>query len=279
MNCENYDNFYLYKIIKTLNDDPYYSINKLEEYINNFPNDYFGYSYYLKLLIDVGRLDDADLLIKKIEDSTLLEKIDIHFLFAKLRVLVFKGKYEQAHELYTEHKEELLRKDPRTIVFEVIYARVKNLPLNTVDGPNSNFYFYNQFVNYSEKSFLNHIKKHLSSCTDEFDVMNAAMFTPEFPYKKVIEEIKRTIPNDKHLLYSFFNDLYVFKYDFCGRSNNKTTDYFKVIASHDTNNLITMYPYLYGECVPYTDFNYLNNNRSKVRRLSQIDKFNQKYNK
>lgn len=281
MEYKYYDNFYLDKIVKDININPYYSITQLEDYLSVFPQDYIAYTFYLKVLVDTGRFEDALSIIERIENSSMNKQIDVHFRFVKLRALVFLKRYEEAYQLYVKYKDDLLAKDPRAVVLEIIYAKENNLSFDNVDAPSQNAYFYNQFINYNEKEFLDHIKKHLSIFTDEVDIMRTTVFNSEFPYKKVIEEIKKCIPNEKRIFYSFFNDVYVFKYDFNGRSDNRNADYFRVICTHDTNHLITMYPYPYGEFVPYTDLNYLNNSHSsvKVRRMSQIDKFNQKYKK
>ena len=274
-----YDNFSLDKIVKVLNTNPYYALSELERYISEFPADYIAYTYYIKVLVDVGRFDDALSVVEFVENSNLKTKIDIHFLFGKLRALVFKEKYDEAYDLYMKYKEGFLEKDLRAGILEYIYAQRNGCDCDTSNYPKRNAYFFNQYVDYSEEEFLNHIKKHLASCNDEVDILTHTVFNPDFPYYKVIDEIKELIPNDKRLHYSFFNDLYVFKYDFCGRSDNKNTDYFRVICTHDTNHLITMYPYACGDLVPYTDINYLNNQNCKVRKLSQIDKFNQRYGK
>ena len=65
----------------------------------------------------------------------------------------------------------------------------------------------------------------------------------------------------------------------CGRVDNKLANYFKVVCLHDTKDFITMCPVLEGENLPYIDINYLKEEKetSKVKRISQTEKFYQRY--
>ena len=222
-----YENFYLDKVIKDLNIDPYNNIIKLEEYLEMFPQDYVAYTYYLKALVDVGRFEDALKLVKDIESSDMKNKLDIHFWFPKLRALVFTGNYEEANKLYLKHKDNLFLKDKRAMVFEAMYAKVHGESIQ-IEKPLENLYFYNQYVDYSEKEFFNHIKKHLIDCNEEVDMQKITVFASNFPVSKVVEEVKKHLPNEKCLYYSFFNNIYVFKYDFCGKVEGRNADYFRV---------------------------------------------------
>ena len=74
--------------------------------------------------------------------------------------------------------------------------------------------------------------------------------------------------------------MYVFKYDNCGKHDNKIANYFKIICFHNTQDYITMFPCSNCENLPYVDLNYLVNSNDipKVKTLSQIEKFNKRYN-
>lgn len=115
----------------------------------------------------------------------------------------------------------------------------------------------------------------------ELDNPNKNIFSIDFPLTKVLEEIKKYIPSSQCFHHGFFDVRYFFKYDNCGRENNKITDYFVVSCFNNSPNIITMCPssrYQIGNCI---DLNYLKNDdeKTKSKRLSQIDKFNQKYTK
>ena len=82
------------------------------------------------------------------------------------------------------------------------------------------------------------------------------------------------------MLYSgFFTSVYVFKYDNCGYDTEQAVNYFKVVCFNNSKNFITMCPSADCENLPYTDLNYLKDKKINIKRLSQVDKFNQKYKK
>ena len=72
--------------------------------------------------------------------------------------------------------------------------------------------------------------------------------------------------------------MYVFRYDECGTSKKGPVDYIKVFTFNDTNDFITMYPCKDVERLSYVDLNYMRKvNNTKVKRRSQIDKFNKRF--
>lgn len=63
--------------------------------------------------------------------------------------------------------------------------------------------------------------------------------------------------------------------------DNKNTNYFIVVTFHNTPYLISMYPCSNtSNNLEYVDLNYLKETNNKnIKRLSQIDKFNKRFNK
>ena len=112
-------------------------------------------------------------------------------------------------------------------------------------------------------------------------IEQVSIFAYDFPILEIVEEIKKYIPSDKRINGGFYDNVYIFKYDYCGKVEGKTANYFKVVCFDGTSDFITIYPCVEGKNLPYTDLNYLqyananSNNRGKV--LSQIDKFNRRY--
>ena len=97
--------------------------------------------------------------------------------------------------------------------------------------------------------------------------------------EKVLKEIKRNINLDNKYFYGFFIDKYFFRYDGCGEAFHKNADYFEVITIHNTHNILTIYPSLDGKFHNNIDLNYILLEDVPTRKLSQIDKFNQRYKK
>ena len=276
-NSEKFNNYELFQIVKEMKYNPYYAFSEIEDYLSRFPDDCYAYSYYIKLLIDLGRFEEA-FSVLDFAENTFPDKIDINFIFGKIRALIFTGKYEEAYKIYTIYKDELISNDFRMSIFETICAiKVKNASL--VKDISGNRYLYNQLIDYSYDDFLVHMQKHMADYNIDSESPNPVIFSHDFPFDKVLSEIDKLIPNNDRIHYSFFYNFYVFKYDANGRINNKTVDYFRVVTFHNTKDIITMYPMQNGSALPYVDLNYLNDvyDSKKVKKLSRVDRFNQKY--
>ena len=107
------------------------------------------------------------------------------------------------------------------------------------------------------------------------------IFAADFPLQRVVDEIDKYIPSEEHSFCpGVIADCYYFRYDSCGKENNKTTNYIKVACFHDTGDIITVCPVLEGEFLNYRDLNYLKEQSTeKPKQMSRIEKFYQRYNK
>ena len=272
-----YNSHTLYHIAKHIKYNPYYALARLEEYLETFYEDYYGYICYIKTLIDIGDFEEAIPIIEFVE-SAFPDKLDSNLYYHKLRLCTFLEDYETAYQIYTNYKEEFLSIDNRISIFEVIYN--KKVYDNIERSSTPSRYLYNQIVEYRHDDFINHISKHLANNNRNTKSPNPTIFNVDFPINEIITELKSIIPNDNRTYFNFAENFYVFKYNNNGKIDNKNADYFRVVTLHNTNELITMYPMKSGAVLPYTDLNYLNNaeNKPKVRSLSRTEKFNQKYN-
>ena len=141
-----------------------------------------------------------------------------------------------------------------------------------------NSYLFKQIVRFEEEDFYQHIEKHLASSIEDFDEPNKTIFEENFPLRDVVEEIKKYIPSNKRLYLGFYDNIYYFKYDECGRVDRKMVNYFKVVCLHNSQDFITMCPVVGNENLPYIDLNYMKKEEPvKVKRISQIDRFNRRY--
>ena len=271
---EKFNKHTLFQIVKHMKYNPYYVLYKLDEYLYKYHTDYYAYTYYIKVLIDLGYFTEAYSAIEFVE-AVFSNQLDDNFVFSKVRLFMYTGRYDEALKLYNENRETLLFNDPRVKIIETIHSKVSDGTVFSNDFSKS--YLYNQIVNYDYNSFVSHIEKHTADYNFDIDNPNPVVFAPDFPLNDVLDEINRIIPSDKRTYFSLFYNFYVFKYDGNGRVDNKLVDYFRVVTFHDTDEMITMYPMVHGEALPYTDLNYLNKETFDVKVLSRVDKFNQKY--
>lgn len=269
-----YDRYALDNIVRYYKYEPFSTLNRLEEYITNYPLDHIAYIHYAKILIDVGRFDEA-LMVLNFISSTFPNAESIALVYFRIKVLMFKHQYEDAKKLYDENRDKLLEAETQNEILEVVYDYKFGENAKEKWG---NRYLYNQIMDYSYDDFLNHIQKHTAEYNKDLDNPNKTIFNSDFPIDDVLKEILKYIPSDNRLYFGFYQNLYAFKYDDNGRIRNKSVDYFRVVTVHDTNNLITMYPLHNGANLPYIDLNYMQaSNYPSVKRLSRVDRFYQKY--
>lgn len=173
--------------------------------------------------------------------------------------------------------EEYIKKYPNDYIAGVFYSKVLKVLGsfsealyvlgNIEERYTSNKKLFNDFAKYNiieEKVLYNKLR--CLSYLEDFD--------------KVFYEVKKKILFCKAYYFGTYEDVYIFKYDKCGVTNGKVSDYFLVITFHNTNKYISMYPCNSSSNFNYVDLNYLKiPSTSNVKRLSQIDKFNMRYKK
>lgn len=288
MKKQYFNKFEFKKALSIYQTDPIEAKNKFEEYLKKYPEDYCTYTYYIGVLIELGKFDEAEKVlnytVKKVNDDsnflkqkTKLKLFQDNIFYCKLRLLSYNEKYYELYKVCTNNYNLISQMSLESIDF---YAKVKNNMINE-DFRESVSYGLKQMIKYEESDFLEHVKKHLPDCIYDVDNPNKNLFMSDFPLEKVINETKKYIPSNKCLFPGFYENIYVFKYTCCGKDNNKTVNFFKVICYHNTQNYITMVPCADCENLPYVDLDYLINTNDipKVKTLSQIEKFNKRYNK
>ena len=285
MSNKYFDIFEFKQIMNLMDIDPYASLSLYEQYLNKYPNDYSAYLLYCSNLIILGKLDDAERIYnyfenkykndKELEGTERSKKIKESQVFTKIKLLSYQEKYDELYDFCIKNIN-IIRECNMHDAFFYSRKMTNRLDLNKRD---ENSYLFSQIVRYEEKDFLNHIKKHMLNTDETIEKECNTIFKQDFPVEKVIEEIKKYIQSDKKLFLGFYDNVYYFKYDGCGRVDNNVVDYIKVVCFNGTKNFITMCPVVGSKNLPYEDLNYLVNEEPEIKRMSQIDKFNKKFNK
>ena len=255
------------------------------EYIEKYPLDSCAYGDYAYVLMILRRFDEAEEILnyaKKLfyEDNFFKlskedgEKLNNRLIFDSLKLLSFQERYEELYNYCAENTQKIDELNIGSIAF---FSKIKSG--RPAGKPREDYsYRSRQIIEYREEEFLEHVKKHLLDYNLEADEDNA-MFVQEFPFDKVFSEVKKYIPSEKGLCIGFCDNKYFFRYDNSGRVKNKLVNYFIVVSLHNSSDFITMYPIEGAEELPSIDLNYLIEEKLdvKTRKLSQIDKFNQRY--
>lgn len=274
------------KISELSKKDPFTSIECYERYFEKYPDDNSARTYYIFNLITIGNLKKAEELLNDLEielnrnpfyqhEEEKAKLLILNIKLCKLKLYLLQERNDEALDIFYSSFDELSYLG-NELVFYLRKLR-GTIDLNRRE-PNS--YMFRQIVKYQEEDFRNHIKKHLADYNENNRDISITYFNPDFPVDKVIEEIKKYIPSEKKLCYGYFENMYVFKYDQCGRDNNKLVDYFKIFTFNNTQNFITMCPSNCCENYPYVDLNYLKEieePKTLTKRPSQIDKFYNRY--
>lgn len=283
MNEKYFNKWEFQKAISLIETDPYRAKQVLEEYLKEYPKDYSMVTYYISNLITLGLFDDAKLEFDKLENDIRSDKqflnqkdkinsLKLNCIFVKLKLLSYLEKYDEMYKILKSYPNEIGKLDVNTLSF---YCKHQVGKLDK-SKKNYNSYLFRQITEYSEEEYKEHIKKHLADYNADLDDPNSNVFNSSFPHEEVLEEIKKYIPSDKRLYSGIFENVYIFKYDCCGRANNKIVDYFKVVCFHNTKNIITVCPVADAQNLPCIDLNYMIKN-VKNNKVSQIDKFNKRF--
>lgn len=268
--------------------NPFESVKKFEEYLKEYPKDYSGYVYYASSLITIGELDKAEKVLDYVEklansdskfttkEAYKMDAVIFSIVYNRLRLYSYKGDYEKVYELGRNNPKQIQRLNLNDLMF---YCKRK-IEKSRKSQREPNSYLFRQIVEYKEEDFMDHIKEHLADYNSNLDEPNKNVFVPDFPINEVIKEIKKCIPSNKKMLTGFWENVYVFRYDGCGRENNKLVNYIKVVCFDKSADMITMLPVSGFEDFPQVDLNYMiQEDKKEIKRESAIDKFNRKFRK
>lgn len=283
-NTDYYNTWEFDRINELCKVDPIRAKQDFENYFKEYPKDYSARSYYIYCLIILNMLDKAQEELNKVyyefnHDTNYAkygkkqEILRYGLLINNMRLQSLKGNYKLVCELAKRNKHALKDFYVRDILK---YCKLQ-LGEETIDPNEKDVYLHNQIANYSEKDFLDHIKKHLADYNKDLDNPNKNIFAPDFPIHDVIKEVKKYIPGNTKMSPGYWENVYCFKYEACGRDNNKVVNHFKVICFNNTANIITMLPVADAENFPQIDLSYMTQKDDKIKKTSALERFNRRY--
>lgn len=139
-------------------------------------------------------------------------------------------------------------------------------------------YTRNQIKKYDKEEAINHIKVHMDPES------NKSIFRNDINIEYLIETVSNSIDNSKKVNTNEILELHYFIVPNIGYYENNSCNCLRVVVIPNTNKIISMYPaestkdnkqYPILNC----DYDKLFNRDNKVKSLSRIDKFNQRYNR
>jgi len=280
INKERYNLKYLKKIINMMVENRFEeAISEWYKYIEGYPEDLDGYSYCADCYMSIGDFESANKLLEKgIIVSRIREQSKEQHIFFKIKLLSCQGKYIECLKLVKENVS-MFKKNDWNYYSTLIYLKKQ---LGILECNDYEFvkghYLLSQIVSYDEDLAIEHIKKHIYSDNNN----NEFLFDDKFPLSDIYYKLRKEgllLENKNKIYNSAICNEHIFKYEANGHIGSKLVDYFLVITLKDTNEVITMCPYDNIGRVECIDLTPVVKESPNQKRLTQIEKFNLKYQK
>lgn len=236
---------------------------------------YAGYA-----LLELGKLELMKGNREKAQEDfekilTFKDKISIYALEQLVYLEIKNKNYNQAYSLFQKilelkEFEEYIYKDKEIVKIE-FYLKSK-LGLLTEKEKKSKRYFQKQVLNYDEEEAIKHIKLHTHKIDNK---IKHTEYIEEINIDNLFNEVKSKIQDEEPKL-SVLTDKYIIDCDdTVGIINRVGTNKVEVCTLSNTKDIITMYPVL--DTMHHDNYE-IDMENVKVKRISQIEKFNLKYN-
>ena len=249
----------------------------VEDYINEYPNDIKLYGYYVRLLTMFGHFEKTELFIRKNIDK-IPETNTIHKIMLRnwMYSYSYRGNYDEAYDMLECYKD-LFTKEGWDYTYYKLFLKSRLGMLSTKDLSDAemNRYVFRQIATYKEHIMLSMVNNIHYNGQIKDSILNCYFYEDNNP-EKLLEIIKANLNDAPFTYQDGYGASYIFKYDNVGKINNKNVNYILVVTMIDTNDIITFEPYCNIENAPFIDITP-ELEESNVKKLSRIDKFNQKY--
>ena len=234
-------------------------------------------SAYLKQLY-LGRIELNSKNYEKAEEilsdlfkcNDAMEQRSIRHTYYYLIISKFRlNKYDEVLELINNNDIDLGvgSKYIRELALIEFYAKSKlgyDVTIST--------YSERQAIDYSEELAIEHIKNHHDT------YYTISKFSNDINIESLYHHIKNHLDEDKKIIMGML-DKYIFDFtNDIGNDKVRNLRTISVICLPNTNNILTMYPDKYERLI-VQESSETKKEKPKVKRLSQIEKFNKKYNK
>ncbi len=260
-------------------------LNLLKEYINDYPDDIYGVTFYTRELYKLGEYEEAlDILnnYPKCENKFL-----VMIYREKIYALYALGKYSEVLDVIKKLQ------DIENIGGAIAFIKNKCLLLiddnENVDEYDESFYVFNQSLKYDKDKALDHIIRHKSRINKKNKPIYG-YFNDDIDVYELIEELemitKYSDVDQKAM--NLITDLYYFYYPNIGYVNGEKTNYMKVITIKGTTNIINAMPCYFARSRVMNNYfqikkkyiiepDEIEESSPRVKKLSQIEKFNARY--
>ena len=228
--------------------------------------------------LNLGKIELLKGNFKKAEEyysslNVQLDDINVYYEeFYRLALIKFRlKKYDEVEEILDIFELNMQKYEITNIKYELDRIRlyINLLKNNSVDSYKMT-YSEKQILSYNEKEAIKHIINH------HVDKVKASRFNDNINIEELIKDVKNKLTKD-NVTYDSLFDKYVLKYRDIGYGmDNESIHQLMVLTLPNTKDIITMYPCVGTESI-FTLEELEEKPKPKVKRLSQIEKFNMKY--
>lgn len=272
-----YDAKWFYKIKSIAkNGDTKKAERFLIEYMDKYPDDQYALTLFITLCFQNNEIEKAEECIKNIPSENTYDRTVqwYHYFY-------MKDDYDKAYELLLKILDDKTINRECDFYKELYFQRCfleSELKINS--GIIYTGYKSCQMINYDRNLAIEHIKCHEVMEDKE----RHTLFEEEIDIEKLFEQVEIRIKDDIPFFKDETTHCYFFKYpeieniDFIKGVQFK---YIKVITIRNTHNIISMYP-IFTKNKLYTAVSLekeYEDTKSKIKTLSQIEKFNKRYGK
>lgn len=279
---ERFDQDFLMKIKKIIEEHNLKKGRKfLLEYMNMYPTDEWAKIEYITLLRKEGNLEEAEQYIDSLKNFKAISFLDTEKYF----IAFAKGDYQKAYELLPKIERKIIEEDDFVydgFTLNKIFLEKKMGTFDTSKKLEIDGYLISQVANYNKERALAHIYKH--KCKNK-NKEKHLLFEEEINIDELFNQIQKRL-NDKTIIQDMDSSItqkYIFEYPISYK-DDCNYKYLKVVVIRDTTDIVTMFPLITKNKIePVNPLNPINpikeesTSRQKVKRLSRIEKFNQKY--
>lgn len=252
------------------------SLKFFEDYGFDFSINYF----YGVSLRKIGQLENSIKVFEKLVNAYDSSEDKRHFYDSSVlelfKAYFMNDNYQKAYELW-EFVYPLLKERGYICVDDYLIILKIKLGLEVKTNTLEQDVLKSQLTNYDSKLSLMHIKQH----TIENDENEINYFDDNIDIEKIFKIASENIFSSKKLTFFSRRDNYVFYFPNIGKNGENLL---RVVTNKGTNEIITMYPS--NDNKDYTEFinnnlyeEYIYSKESKTKRLSQIEKFKNRFSK
>lgn len=255
-------------------------------------------------LIDQGKIKQAQMMIDDLIEDYPNDEV---LILSQARIWLFYGRYEDAYNIllstpkgeyyysyyytvaaimvndlekleYYYHKYYQQDQPDKPVIYRILQVYLQKIfePEKLKVGYNES-YFVRQIANYNPDLAIKHIKN------NHFNKENKTLFNPEVNIEELFKNIKKIIEDNKDANSVVgLAEAYNIYYPNIGKNSESdyyNLNYITVGTVYNSSDIVTMYPtnnFLLCEALPFPK---KEESVKELKRVSQIDKFNQRYGK